>query len=45
MTAMRPLAEAQYTKTQVRRNLADLPFTEKVKCVIELQLRLKPIYA
>ena len=45
MTAMRPLTYAQYAKTQGRRNLADLPFTEKVKCVIELQRRLQPIYA
>ena len=45
MTAMRPLTEAQYAKVQGRRNLADLPFTEKVKCVIELQRRLQPIYA
>ena len=45
MTTMRPLSEAQYAKTQGRRNLADLPFTEKVKCVIELQRRLQPIYA
>ena len=45
MTPMRPLSEAQYAKTQGRRNLADLPFPEKVKCVIELQRRLQPIYA
>ena len=45
MTAMRPLTEKQYAKTQGRRNLADLPFVEKVKCVIELQRRLQPIYA
>ena len=45
MTVMRPLTDTQYAKTQGRRNLADLPFTEKVKCVIELQRRLQPIYA
>ena len=45
MTVMRPLTDTQYAKTQGRRNLADLPFTEKVKCVIELQQRLQPIYA
>lgn len=45
MTKMRPLTEAQYAKTQGRRTLADLPFTEKVKCVIELQRRIQPIYA
>ena len=45
MTPMRPLPAEQYAKTQGRRNLADLPFTEKVKCVIELQHRLQPIYA
>ena len=45
MTAMRPLTEVQYAKTKGRRNLANLPFTEKVKCVIELQRRLRPIYA
>ena len=45
MTAMRPLTETQYAKTQGRRNLAELPFPEKVKCVIELQRRLQPIYA
>ena len=45
MTPMRPLSESQYAKTQGRRNLADLPFPEKVKCVIELQRRLQPIYA
>ena len=42
---MRPLSESQYAKTQGRRNLADLPFPEKVKCVIELQRRIQPIYA
>jgi hypothetical protein len=45
MTGMRPLTDEQYAKTQGRRNLANLPFTEKVKCVIELQRRLQPIYA
>jgi len=45
MTAMRPLTNAQYAKTQGRRNLAELPFSEKVKCVIALQRRLQPIYA
>ena len=45
MTKIRPLTDEQYAKTQGRRNLADLPFTEKVKCVIELQHRLQPIYA
>ena len=45
MTVMRPLTDTQYAKTQGRRNLADLPFTEKVKCVIELQRRLQSIYA
>ena len=45
MTPMRQLSEEQYAKTQGRRNRAALPFTEKVKCVIELQLRLQPIYA
>ena len=41
----RPLSEEQYSKAQGRRNLAALPFNEKVKCVIELQRRLQPIYA
>ena len=45
MTPMRPLSESQYAKTQGRSNLADLPFPEKVKCVIELQRRIQPIYA
>ena len=45
MIPMRPLPAEQYAKTRGRRNLADLPFTEKVKCVIELQHRLQPIYA
>ena len=45
MTSMRPLAEERYAKSQGRRNLAMLPFVEKVKCVIELQRRLQPIYA
>ena len=45
MTTMRPLSEGQYAKSEGRSNLAALPFTEKVKCVIELQRRLQPIYA
>ena len=45
MTPMRSLSAERYAKTKGRRNLADLPFTEKVKCVIELQRRLQPIYA
>ena len=45
MTPTRSLSAEQYAKTQGRRNLAALPFTEKVKCVIELQRRLQPIYA
>ena len=45
MTQMRPLTEEQYAKKQGRLNLANLPFPEKVKCVIELQRRLQPIYA
>ena len=45
MPLPRPLSEKQYAKTVGRRNLAALPYTEKVKCVIELQKRLQPIYA
>ena len=45
MAAMRPLSKEQYAKEQGRRNMAALPFIEKVKCVIELQRRLQPIYA
>ena len=45
MTTPRPLSEEQCAKSAGRRNLAALPFTEKVKCVIELQRRLQPIYA
>ncbi|MBQ7189501.1 MAG: hypothetical protein IJR99_08820 [Kiritimatiellae bacterium] len=45
MTMMRPLSAKQYAKSEGRRNLASLPFTEKVKYVIELQRRLQPIYA
>ena len=45
MTPVRQLSEEEYAKVQGRRNLAALPFTEKVKCVIELQRRLQPIYA
>jgi len=45
MTHMRPLTAEWYAKAQGRRNLAALPFPEKVKCVIELQRRLQPIYA
>ena len=45
MKTMRPLTAEQYAKTQGRRNLANLPYTEKVKCVIESQRRLQPIYA
>ena len=45
MNEMRPLTKEQYAKVEGRRNLAALPFPEKVKCVIELQKRLQPIYA
>ena len=45
MAMMRPLSKEQYAKTEGRRNLAALPFVEKVKLVIELQKRLQPIYA
>ena len=42
---MRPLTEAQYAKTEGRRNMAALSFIEKVRCVIEMQKRMIPIYA
>ena len=42
---MRPLSADQYAKTIGRRNMADLPFIEKVRCVIEMQKRMVPIYA
>ena len=45
MAIMRPLSKEQYAKTEGRHNLAALPYVEKVKCVIELQKRLQPIYA
>ncbi|MBR3085515.1 MAG: hypothetical protein IKH04_03840 [Kiritimatiellae bacterium] len=44
-TLPRPLSLEQYSKAQGRRNMATLPFIAKVKCVIEMQRRLKPIYA
>ena len=43
MNEMRPLTKEQYAKVEGRRNLAALPFTEKVKCVIELQKRIQPM--
>ena len=42
---MRHLTEKQYDKTEGRRNMAALPFVEKVRCVIEMQKRMVPIYA
>ena len=45
MATIRPLSKEQYAKAQGRHNMAALPFIEKVKCVIEMQRRLQPIYA
>ncbi len=42
---MRPLATEQYAKRQGRRNMANLPYVDKVQCVIEMQKRMVPIYA
>ena len=42
---MRPLTTEQYAKATGRRNMADLPFVEKVRCVVEMQRRMVPVYA
>ena len=39
------MTKAWYVKERGCRDLTHLPFTEKVKCVIELQRRIQPIYA
>lgn len=42
---MRPLTPGQYAKTNFRRRMRELPYPEKVKCVIRMQKRLVPILA
>ena len=45
MAIMRPLSKEQYAKAQGRCNMAAFPIMDKVKCIIEMQRRLQPIYA
>ena len=42
---MRPLSERQYAKETFRASLAALSYPEKVRQLIMLQERLRPIYA
>ena len=45
MAIMRPLSKKHYSKAQGRCNIAALSIMDKVKCIIEMQRRLQPIYA
>ncbi len=42
---MRPLSPEWYEKKKGRLNMVNLPYVEKVRCVIEMQKRMVPIYA
>lgn len=42
---MRPLSERQYAKTSFRASQAALSYPEKVRQLVMLQGRLRPIYA
>lgn len=41
----RPLSQEQYAKVKFRKRMTELPFEEKVRCVVEMQKRLVPIMA
>ena len=42
---MRPLTEAEYAKTAFRRKQASLPYPEKVRQVVAMQKRARPVLA
>ena len=42
---MRPLTEAKYAKTAFRKKQTALSYPEKVRQLVALQERLRPIYA
>ena len=42
---MRPLSEEQYGKSKFRAKQAALSYPEKVRQVVALQERMRPIYA
>ena len=42
---MRPLSERQYAKTSFRARQAALSYPEKVRQLVMLQEKLRPIYA
>lgn len=42
---MRPLSERQYAKTSFRASQAALSYPEKVRQLVMLQEKLRPIYA
>lgn len=42
---MRPLSERQYAKTSFRTRQAALSYPEKVRQLVMLQEKLRPIYA
>jgi hypothetical protein len=42
---MRPLSESQYAKESFRASQAALSYPEKVRQLVMLQERLRPIYA
>ena len=42
---MRPLSLERYAKVAFRKNQATLPYPEKVRQLVVLQERLRPIYA
>ncbi len=45
MHSQAPLPEEYYEKRKSRKAWREMPFEEKVRCVVELQKRAAPIYA
>ena len=44
-TPVAPLPDEYYAKRKSRKAWREMPYAEKVRCVVEMQKRVAPIYA
>jgi len=44
-TPVAPLPDDYYAKRKSRKAWREMPYPEKVRCVVEMQKRVAPIYA
>ena len=44
-TPVAPLPDEYYAKRKSRKAWREMPYPEKVRCVVEMQKRVAPIYA